>query len=216
MSKNIRINVELKDRSKNLFSKGTNIMDCLLDVPTLDPTCLNPFDDANNKIYRVEVKPVVNRVHLRNDGSFIPDTGVSGLNVVGVQSEIVKSVASVTLAGEQCARINGSIDMPIKGHMKRTTLEEAWFTDQDTANAVCMAAAEVELEKALKMEEEVTGAVKVLTAIRDLYESGEPRSMGCAVKSSKKSSSTKEYDEQDLVADLLEEAATAIRNDDDN
>jgi len=210
MSKNIVINVELKDNSKVLFSKKKSILDCQLDVPTLDPTKLNPFDESNNKIYQIEVKPVVNRVDVYDDGSTKVDTGISGLNQVGVVSVKVKSVAETTVGGETIARINGGIDMPIKGYQKRTTLENAWFTDQDTANAICMAAAEIELEKAEKMKEEVDGAVSVLKKIAEVYGSSEVRSSKSSKKQYKVEIEGATTSEE--VANAMEDAAQAIRD----
>lgn len=206
--KTVSINVELKERSKSIFSKKTNILECQLDVPTLDPTSLNPFDENNNKIFRVEVKPVANRIGVFTDGSIVPDTGISGLNQVGVISEMVKSVAAVKIGDRTYARINGGIDMPLEGNAKRTNIEEAWFTDQDTANAVCLAAAEIELEKAVKMKEEVDGAVKVLTAINDLYGSSQERPSSFGVLTSKKKSTKSSMTEEDLddIKEAVEEA----------
>lgn len=208
MSKVI-INVETKDSVKEALGKSINLLECQLDVPTVDPTRLNAFDKDNNKIFQVSVKPVVNQLKEMSDGTLVPYTGVSGLMQVGVVSKVVKAIALVEVGGEDYARINGTIDLPIRGKQKRITLEEAWFTDLDVANAVCMACAEIEYEKVCKMEEEVLGAKKLLRDTLGFFEkelsTDEP-------VPSRRFGKSKENTANE-VANILEKAAEKIRDD---
>jgi hypothetical protein len=194
MDKTYQINVELRDRSKKLLQNGKNLLECSL-------------DENNNKIFRVSVKPIVNRLHEMSDGTFRADTGVSGLNQVGVVSELVKSVACVKIGTEEVARVNGSIDFGLHTSQKRLTLDEAWFTDEDVANAICVACAEIEVEKLLAIEEEVAKAKSVLLPIRDFYANG-----GSEPKTSSRSRARNQTTDREVVAEVLEAAADAIRD----
>ena len=196
----ITVDLTLKDRTKRSFLREADLMEARLEVPMLDPTALNPFDEHNNKIFQVVTRPVVNRVKEVDDGVFVPVTGLTDLRYASVKSEIVETVAKVKLAGEDYARINGSIDIPLKGVMKRASLENTYFTDQETANSVAMAVNEVGYERAFKMNEETTGAVNMLSELLDKYGDEESR----RPLFSKKEKKSRQSDPDDISVQVMD------------
>jgi hypothetical protein len=166
MKKVINIDVLVKERTKKLFSKNDNILDCIIDAPLVDPKRLS-IDD---KIFYIETKPVVNRVHEMSDGSLKRDTGVTSLLLVGVQSEEISSISKKTVGDKEYRMFNGSITLPIDGQVSRTSLDKAYFDDEATANAVAMAALEIEIEKAEAIRDEATKAEDLLKMVYSHYE----------------------------------------------